>query len=46
MRAIEYFKRMFEIFYIFAAGLIETTEHKYIERGSAVPLRITAGEEK
>lgn len=40
MRAFEYFKRMLEIFYLFAAGLIIPEEKARIERGSAVPLRL------
>ena len=46
MRYYEYFKRMFEIIYIFAAGLIMSTEQKHIERGSRVPLKIAAGDNK
>lgn len=43
MRAIEYFKRMFEVFYIFAFGLMEEPAHKRIE-GGYTPLRLTMGE--
>ncbi|MBQ7835087.1 MAG: hypothetical protein IJ385_04825 [Ruminiclostridium sp.] len=45
MRAVEYFKRMFEIFYLFAAGLIIPEERVRIERGSAAPLRLKESNE-
>ncbi len=45
MRAFEYFRRMFEIIFIFAAGIMDTSSFKSIESGK-IPLRITMGEEK
>ncbi len=44
MKAIEYFKRLFEIIFLFSFGIIETEDTKRIEGGSVVPLRITSGE--
>lgn len=45
MRAIEYFKRLFSIFYLYAAGIIIEDTKKRIEGGSVVPLKITSGKE-
>lgn len=44
MRAVEYFKRMFEIFFIFAFGLMEKPSHKRIESGY-IPLKLTMGKD-
>lgn len=45
MRAFEYFRRMFEIFFIFAAGIMDTSAFKSIESGK-IPLQITMGKEE
>ncbi len=45
MKAIEYFKRMFEIIFLFSFGMIPSEDTtKRIQGGSVVPLRITTGE--
>ena len=45
MKALEYFKRMFEIIYLFASGMIISEDKARIERGSAVPLRLKESNE-
>ncbi len=46
MHVFEYFKRLFEIIYLVATGIVTTDNTKRIEGGSVVPLRITAESEK
>ena len=45
MKMLEKFRRMFEIWFIYALGIIPTEEpQKKIQGGSVVPLRITTSE--
>lgn len=45
MRMLEKFRRMFEIWFLYAMGIIVTEEPlKRIQGGNEVPLRITTSE--
>ncbi len=46
MRMLEKFRRMFEIWFLYALGIIPAEEPvKKIQGGSIIPLRITTNEE-